>query len=264
MERRLPMPDEPSGSATTCRISAVLLSWKRPWHIPVIANHLRQFPQIHEIICWCNEFEPTPEIRAAVDVAHWSRTNEGTFGRFLAQQFATCGNLLVQDDDLLVHNIPELAERYFALGRQRIVANLAQDRSSRHWSWWQARHPPWVELGFGSIVPKEFCGVLSDWPYDAELRRRKADKILTVLKPWEAVRAGPEAITRLYHNDQESGRDEHALSRKQDHERLTREAVRLAAEWKAQLADDARTGSRACCFLDRAAVGRGGDCGRGG
>lgn len=212
-------------------LSAVLLSWRRPYHIPTICRHLRQFPEIGEIIVWSNEHEPPPEFHIVADQVHWSETNQGTLGRFLGAMQAENELVFMQDDDLLVNNIPQLF-RNTQESPSDIVANLVDDKSSRHWTWWQHHHPQWVELGFGSVFRREWAATLLEWPYDRTLLERKADKIFSVFYQWRAVKAGPAEITRLYHAGKESGRDENALWLRSDHERLTKEAVRLATEWK--------------------------------
>lgn len=232
MESESPKNAGPPGSARMPACSAVLLNWKRPRHIPEIVRNLLAVPQVTEVIVWCNECQPTPEIRDSGARTLWSETNEVTLGRFLAAREATQDVVYTQDDDLLVHNVPALLEAY--AGRPQIVANLADDRSSRHWTWWQARHPPWVELGFGSVFPRAWAADLDGWPYDRELLRRKADKVFTVTHQWTAVRAGPNELTRLFHNGQETGRDGNALSNRKDHQRLTEQAVALSQEWCAK------------------------------
>jgi hypothetical protein len=220
-------------------ITAVLLSWQRQYHIPGIAHHLLQCPQITELLIWQNEHSPSPVVTELerefphVRVLH-SPDNLCTLGRFLAAEQARNQAVFVQDDDLLVHNVPQLVaefERFSRAGQPKIIANLADDTSSRHWSWWQVHKPAWVELGFGSIFPREFALSLRNWPYDASVLRRKADKVLSVLHPWHAVHAGPAEISRLQYQGQESGRDANALSKRDDHKRLTDQAVWLTREW---------------------------------
>lgn len=244
-------------------VSAVLLSWRRPCHIPTIARHLRRFPEVTEIVIWQNEHTPPPEFNDVADQVHWSVENECTLGRFLGALKCRNDMVFVQDDDLLVHNIPQLCADSQRFGCDRVVANLADDKSSRHWTWWQVHRPPWCELGFGAVFPRAFAGALLDWPYDHELLRRKADKAFCILHPWHALRAGPDDITRLQHNGKESGRDEHALSGRTDHQRLTAEAVRLAAEWKASLAAGADLGGAGTRIVLPAGVaaGSGDRCG---
>lgn len=211
------------------KTTACLLSYRRPYHIPVIAESLRAVAEIDEIVCWCNVDEPTPEIEACCDRVFHSETNRYVYGRYLAAREARNQICVTIDDDVIADNFSELISRHYLSGN--IVANLADDRSSRHWTVWQRRDRPWVEMGFGSAFCRDMVHVLEEWPYDANIRDRKADKILSIMYPWEAVRK--TNLTRLYHEGRESGRDENALWLRRDHKRLTVEAVRLAQEWKA-------------------------------
>lgn len=211
------------------RISAVLLSWKRQYHLPDIVNTLRECPLIDDITIWQNELEATPQTRSLGATVMQSETNYKTYGRFLAARHAKHETVFIQDDDVLVHNIPELAERYDGT---RIIANLADDGSSWHWRWWQRYPQVHVELGFGSLIPKSWGDKLAEWPYEKDLLYREADKVFSVLHEWQAIRAGKKNLTRLYYRGQESGRDEHALSMQSEHKTLNREAIRKAQEWK--------------------------------
>ncbi len=218
-------------------VTAVLLSWRRPYHIPRIAEHLRSFPQIKQVIVMCNEFKPTDEIKALyqadpkiADVV-WSDQNSCTLGRFYAASQATYEAVLVCDDDLLVNNVPTLLAEYDG---SQIIANLADDYSSRHWQFWQHDPKPYVELGFGSIFPRDWARrfMHMDWTSDQELKNRKADKAFTCLFPWKAIRAGTADITRLIYQGAESGKDANALYKRDDHALLTKRATDAAMQYK--------------------------------
>lgn len=208
------------------KATACLLSWKRQYHLPAIIESLRSVPEIDEILIFSNEFKIQQDF-PGVRVIH-SPENMYVYGRFLAAAEAKNSICYTQDDDLIAHNISELITRHYLSGS--IVANLADDKSSRHWSHWMAKRPPWVELGFGSVFCRDMVDVLGEWPYDRELLLRKADKVISVMHPWECVQV--TNLTRLRHKGKESGFDRNALSRRDDHKRKTKEAVRLAQEWK--------------------------------
>jgi hypothetical protein len=221
-------------------ITACLLSWRRKYHLPEICHHLLSVPEIGDVLVWQNESDGVLEcLPDGVRVIHCP-SNQYVYGRFLASLDASTDAVFFQDDDLLVKNIPGLSRRYVELGGETIVANLAQDRSSRHWSLWQSKRPPWIELGFGSIVPVKAVHILREWPYDRELLKRKADKIVTVLNPWEAVRAGEAEITRLFYKGKESGRDANSLWLRSDHKPLNNEVIPLTLKWKSQI-EESRT-----------------------
>lgn len=213
-------------------ITACLVSWRRKYHVPTICDHLLRFPEISEIIIWQNESDMNmPELPPGVQVINCD-ANEYVFGRFLAAEVANNETVFFQDDDLLVNNFPALLGKFKENDEEVIIANLAQDKSSRHWSQWQSARPPWVEVGFGSIAPRWAIEVLGKWPHSHELLQRKADKIFTIMNDWQAVRAGPSDITRLFYRGKESGRDRNSLWLREDHKPLNREAVRLATEWR--------------------------------
>lgn len=231
------------------KVTAVLLNWARPYHLPEIISKLCSQPAVGEILVWDNSgcLPDLPGCRVLR-----SEKNVCTLGRFLAAQQARHDVVYTQDDDLCVGNVQELLEAFCGLsdgtifptgansglsssdtvGIPRVVANLADDGSSWHWTFWQKSHNPWVELGFGSVFPKSMAFSVNNWPFERELLERKADKVFTILNDWEAIRADGTVLTRLFWNNRESGRDKNALSLRADHRTLTQEAVSLAKQWK--------------------------------
>lgn len=213
-------------------VTACLVSWKRQYHLPEIVEEIRKCPDISEIIVWQNE---VPLLESTVSLpcrTIYSPENRGVYGRFLAAQQAKNDLIFVQDDDLLVHNISELLGEFQNRVKFDSLSNLADDQSSKHWQWWQVHKPPYVELGFGSILKKSAALKLRHWPHGPECLNRKADKIFTVMNNWDAIRADSSCLTRLKHNGIESGWDENALWLRTDHKKLTERAVLLAQQWK--------------------------------
>lgn len=214
-------------------ISVALLSWKRPYHIPTIIEHLRKFDEVDEVVVCCNEFPATKDIQMAADkVLHFEK-NRYTYGRFMAAAACRNDTVFVQDDDVLVNNLPTLVKAFGDTGY--ITANLVDDKSSKHWTWWQVNRPVWLELGFGGVFSRQQIAILQEWPYSHSLLERKADKIFTVMNPWQSVMATERDVTRLRHEGLESGRDQNALYLRDDHKQLTAEAVKLALEWKQKI-----------------------------
>jgi len=215
-------------------ITACLLSWRRPYHIPTIIDHLKSFHLISEIIVWQNESNDVDTSEWKADKVIESRSNEFILGRFLASKEASNDCVFFQDDDLLVNNIEELHNEFLANKRKKVIANLADDWSSRHWNLWQvkSKRPPFVELGFGSIAAKEMVNKIWDWPYDRTLLQRKADKVFTVLNDYQEIRATESKIKRLFHNGKESGRDSNSLWLRKDHRPLTDKALPLILKMK--------------------------------
>lgn len=215
-------------------VTACLVSWRRQYHLPIIIEHLRQFPEIKEVIVWQNEEMPSQELLKSDARIIYSKENRCVYGRFLAAMKAKTEYVFTQDDDLLVHNIAELTSRRSLGDSKSIVANLADDNHSRHWNWWMVNNPVHIELGFGSVFRREDCEILKKWKHSEELLNRKADKVFSVLHSWEPVRADGDCLTRLFHGSKESGRDVNALYLREDHERLTGEAIRLAKNWRVE------------------------------
>lgn len=210
-------------------ITACLLSWKRKRNIPLIVDSLIKEDLISEIILFQNESNGAV-VDERIDKQIDFPENMFVYGRYHAAARASNETVFFQDDDLIVKNIGELYEIHSESGV--IAANLAQDKSSKHWNWWQVHHPPYVEVGFGSVASRESIKILGDWPYDQGLLRRKADKIFTMMNPWRAVYADGEKIERLFFEGEECGRDKNALYLREDHEMLTGEAVSLTERWK--------------------------------
>jgi len=215
------------------RLSACLLSWRRKYHIPEICECLLDQYDFHEVIVYQNASDGSmPPLPDCVRVIH-QEDNDYVMGRFRAAYMADSDAVFFQDDDLLVHNIQELVDIYLENEESKIIANLADDSNSRHWRVWQRQKNPWVELGFGSIAPRRFVDNTFDgWPHGEELLLRKADKVFSIMNPWQEVRADKTRITRLYHNGRESGRDKNSLWLRGDHKPLNNKIIRLCLEWK--------------------------------
>jgi hypothetical protein len=200
-----------------------------------IISNLRKFDCVDEIIVFENEGEPREQLLNA-DAVIYEATNTYTYGRYLCAGAASNDIVFFQDDDLLVHNVDQLLEKFLENDQKKVVANLADDWSSRHWNLWQSpRRPFHIEVGFGSIAHKSMIGKIHSWPYEEYLLHRKADKIFTTINPWVDVRATSKEITRLKHEGKESGRDDNALWLRGDHKQLDNQVLPLALQWKKML-----------------------------
>ena len=78
------------------KVTAVLISWKRPQELEEIKEYLGHFDFIDEILVWKNTEE----------------RNIGVYGRYLMAKQAKNDIIYTQDDDCLIHNIPELFKAY--------------------------------------------------------------------------------------------------------------------------------------------------------
>ena len=163
-------------------VSACLLSWKRPDNIGQIISHLRQYPFIDDILVWNNNREIHLEIEMEGVHVIQSDQNLVTYGRFLCAQQARHPIIFTQDDDCIVHNIPELYEAFLAspdriahgLKHPHLFANTENCFGKAQMSL----------VGWGAFFQKDWCRVLElykdEYGVD-ELLIRKADRIFSLL-----------------------------------------------------------------------------------
>tara|TARA_R110000868_G_scaffold376770_1_gene641855 strand:+ start:2389 stop:7095 length:4707 start_codon:yes stop_codon:yes gene_type:complete len=163
-------------------VSACLLSWKRPDNIGQIITHLRQYSFIDDILIWNNNPEIHLEIEMEGVRVIQSDQNLVTYGRFLCAQHARHSTIFTQDDDCIVHNLPELYEAFLAspdriahgLKHPHLFANAENCFGKAQMSL----------VGWGAFFQKEWCRVLElyqdEYGVD-ELLIRKADRIFSLL-----------------------------------------------------------------------------------
>ncbi|QDU10762.1 glycosyltransferase [Gimesia aquarii] len=204
-------------------VSACLLSWKRPQNIAQIVTDLRRYPFIDDILVWNNN----PEIHLDIEVegVHviQSEQNQVTYGRFLCAQRAKHPIIYTQDDDCLVHNIPELYESFLA-SPDRITHGL--------------KHPHLFEnatncfgqaqmalVGWGAFFQKEWVSVLEAYREEFgedELLIRKADRFFSLL-----LNQRHQSLLAQV-TDLEGASGTEALSVRDDHLELSDQAVERA------------------------------------
>ena len=214
-EFQIPLPDK--------SVSACLLSWKRPDNIAQIVTDLRHNPFIDDILIWNNNPEIHLEIEMEGVHVIQSDKNLVTYGRFLCAQRAKHSIIYTQDDDCIVHNIPELYESFLASPDQ-IAHGL--------------KHPHLFEnanncfgkaqmalVGWGAFFQKEWVNKLETYKAafgEDELLIRKADRIFSLL------------LNRRHHSqlanvtDLEGASGVEALSVLDDHLEMSDRAVRRA------------------------------------
>ncbi|QDT40357.1 SPBc2 prophage-derived glycosyltransferase SunS [Gimesia alba] len=201
-------------------VSACLLSWKRPDNLGQIISHLRQYAFIDDILIWNNN----PEIHLEIDIAgvHVIQADQNlvTYGRFLCAQQAQHPIIFTQDDDCIVHNIPELYEAFLAspdriahgLKHPHLFANAENCFGKAQMSL----------VGWGAFFQKEWVNVFDAYKekYGVdELLVRKADRIFSLL----LNRRHQSSLADVTDLDGASG--EEALSVREDHMDLSEQAV---------------------------------------
>ncbi|WP_298868601.1 glycosyltransferase [uncultured Gimesia sp.] len=204
-------------------VSACLLSWKRPDNIAQIVTDLRHYPFIDDILVWNNNPEIHLEIELKGVHVIQSDKNLVTYGRFLCAQRAKHSTVYTQDDDCLVHNIPELYESFLA-SPDRIAHGL--------------KHPHLFEnanncfgksqmalVGWGAFFQKEWVNKLEAYKAEFgedELLIRKADRIFSLL----LNRRHQSQLANV--TDLEGASGAEALSVLDDHLEMSDRAVRRA------------------------------------
>ena len=164
-------------------ISAVLLTWRRPENVRHIVTQLAALEFIGEILVWRNDPSVPLQLDSPKARILDSPENLICLGRFVAAAQATFPIVYVQDDDVLVHDVPELLRQFLA-DPARIHFNL---------SGW---HYPLRDryyygdchcalLGWGAIFRRDSLAVLDALPAATRaspLFRREADQYFSLLQ----------------------------------------------------------------------------------
>lgn len=207
-------------------VSAVLLNWKRPYHLPRIIASLECLPFIREILVLNNSPEPLDPIGSdscfdvPIRVFNW-KSNICTFGRHIAAQLANSDIIYTQDDDIVVRNVPQLYERFLS-HQNAITAGLAE----RHYA--MEANEPWLLMGWGAFFRKEWLSCIQPWidEYgEDDLLRSKFDRIFAVMFGRRDPQLGDFERLKDPRTGADSDRDANSLWKQPDHERLKRMAV---------------------------------------
>ena len=143
-------------------ISAVLLAWHRPDNIKRIVAQLAAVDAIGEILIWRNDPSVPLDLSSPKARIIDSPSNQICYGRFLCARQVAFPLIYVQDDDVLVHDVPELL-RHFLADPARVHFNLSDwhwERRERHY--YGDCHS--ALIGWGAIFRKEWIGVLDEVP----------------------------------------------------------------------------------------------------
>src|SRR6266571_65450 len=163
-------------------VSACLLSWKRPRNVQLIARALHELEFIDEILVWNNN----PSVQLAFPGTRVrvfrSKENQLTYGRYLCARHARNPVIYVQDDDVLVSNIPDLYATF--LSDPSCIAHAL--RSSHYAARGREVHGncQTALLGWGAFFMKDWVSVLDEVPGStrrSRLFQREADRFFTVL-----------------------------------------------------------------------------------
>jgi hypothetical protein len=164
------------------RVSACVLSWRRPHNLPAIVAGLGRHSFVDEILIWANDPAVPLDFGDERVRVLSSRENVGCYGRYLCAEQARNRIVYVQDDDCLLANMDELAAA-FHRDPTRIAHALRPGHfAERHL---QVHGDSQVALvGWGAFMLRDWTSVLDRVP--ASLRagalfRREADRFFSVL-----------------------------------------------------------------------------------
>lgn len=164
-------------------ISAVLLAWRRPDNIRRIVELLVAHEFIDEILIWRNDPSVPLHVESPKARIIDAPSNLICHGRFLAAAQARHSLVYVQDDDVLVHDIPELLRQFLA-DPTRIHFNLSAwhyERRAR--AYYGDCHS--ALIGWGALFRKEWLSAFEPLPaatIASNLFQREADKYFTLLQ----------------------------------------------------------------------------------
>ncbi len=164
------------------RVSACLLSWKRPQNLPVIIATLREAGFINEILIWNNNPELRVEVDDPITRVIDSEENAMCYGRFLCAAEARNRVIYVQDDDAVNHDVVGLYREFLA-NPGRITHALSPSHYQRgRREIYGAAHN--ALLGWGAFFRREWISVFNNLPasiFQNPLVLREADKLFSIL-----------------------------------------------------------------------------------
>lgn len=146
------------------KVSAVLLSWKRPKELRQIKEYLSKIDFIDEIIVWKN----TPQ------------DNKMSYGSYLGAKRAKNDIIYIQDDDCIVLNIREI----YATFDGKHLSNAIMAHRMRVYGSQKNSEPYSTMVGWGAFFKKEWIKVLDKYIErygEDELLYREAGRIFTML-----------------------------------------------------------------------------------
>ena len=213
-----------SSSINVIKVTACLLSWKRANNMQMIVDSLHQYSFIDEILVWNNNRNISLSLKGAKVRIINSQENELCYGRFLCIKEAKNNIVYVQDDDMLVRNVPELFRNF--MSHPLCITHALGPNHLRQHSKDNYGDAQMALLGWGAFVKKEWISVFDSYlksnPADF-LFKREADIIFTLLLG-RMHQALPAKIVELTENSSAGI----ALYREKDHLLYRALAIRTA------------------------------------
>ena len=164
------------------KVSACLVSWKRPGNIRRIVEHLRGQAIFDDIVIWNNDPSQRLELNDSNLKVIRSPKNLVTYGRYQAARHCRNDVVYTQDDDCLVHNIDELYKAFCAeptrIAHGLKITHLSRNDENIH------GHAQMALVGWGAFFRRGWTDVLQtyrDTYGEDELLYSKADRIFSIL-----------------------------------------------------------------------------------
>ncbi|MBT4119652.1 MAG: hypothetical protein HOG89_05210 [Candidatus Peribacter sp.] len=205
------------------KITACLLSWKRPENMQYITDHVLSHPFIDEVIIWNNDSTNTSIVKGDRVKVINSPTNVQVYGRYLCAYHAKNDIIYTQDDDWISKDLFKIYTTFqknpdcitHGLHQMQFAINQGNIYETAQMSF----------VGWGALYQKKWLQVfnlyIEKYGYD-ELLFREADRIFSIL-------LNRRHTSLLVEVEKLSGaNDERALWRQEGHRDMSTEAVRRA------------------------------------
>ena len=227
---------KPTPVASRPLVSALLTNWQRPYNMPKIVKHLRQFPFVDDIVIWDNS-GTCPKISDDRTTIVTPPENVLGWGHYAAAAVTKHELQYVQDDDHLLHNWLQVYDEFLQRG-DHIVAALKPYKMAN-----ESRGPSLL-LGWGGFYERSWLAVISAWlrelPGESKLLHREFDRIFTTLHGRVVGMAG-EITDLVGPNGKISATDAAALSGQVNHVPDKHRAIEAALKLRKLISSTAAT-----------------------
>jgi glycosyltransferase involved in cell wall biosynthesis len=223
-------------AATKNKVSACLLSFKRPGNMQRIVDIIQGHGFIDEIIIWNNNTERPLEVRGEKVRIINASENTICYGRFLCAREAKNDIIYFQDDDAVVGNIRDLYNAF--LKNDSMISYALSPQHFKIRDKYDYYGGQVAFLGWGSLIRKDWIHVLDRYLEripDARdyIFRREADKFFTILLG-KKNNTMPASIELLEYDSMNGI----SLYLEKDHLFCVAQAIRKALEYNRRLSEN--------------------------
>lgn len=172
-----------ASNTTKPKVSACLLSYKRPENIRLIVDQISKYPIFDEILIWHNNPEEPLQLEAPKVQVINAPVNSICYGRFQCAAQARNELIYVQDDDAIVENIPQLFQHFQQ--NDKVIVHALQKGHFAIREQYQHFYGTGALLGWGAFFKKKWLSKLHHFLETQKqdyLFQREADLIFTLLQ----------------------------------------------------------------------------------